>query len=89
VISLIFLKNIEDILNKLYRDSKNIIICGVVNINYLTNNNYKQQLDSLLASYGLYSTITFSTRVCPNSSTAIDNIFIKKCKNKNLLFIHG
>jgi hypothetical protein len=80
-----FLKNIENTLNKLYRNSKNIIICGNVNINYLTNNNYKQQLDSLLASYGLYSTVTFSTRVCPNSSTAIDNIFINKCKNKNYI----
>jgi exonuclease III len=36
-----FLKNIEDTLNKLYRNLKNIIICGDVNINYLTNNNYK------------------------------------------------
>jgi hypothetical protein len=36
-----------------------------------------------MASYGLYSTITFSTRTCHNSSTAIDNIFINKCKNKN------
>jgi hypothetical protein len=38
-----------------------------------------------LASYGLHSTITFSTRVCPNSSTAIDIIFINKCKNKNYI----
>jgi hypothetical protein len=80
-----FLKYMEDTFNKLYRNSKNIIICGDVNINYLTNNNYKQQLDSLLASYGLCSTVTFSTRVCPNSSTAIDNIFINKCKNKNYI----
>jgi hypothetical protein len=36
-----------------------------------------------MASYGLYSTITFSTRICRKSSTAIDNIFINKCKNKN------
>lgn len=49
------------------------------------NNNYKQQLDSLLASYGLYSTVTFSTRICHNLSTAIDNIFINKCKNKNYI----
>jgi hypothetical protein len=73
-----FLKNLEDFLNKLYRNLKNIIICGDVNKNYLINNNYKQQLHSLLASYGLYSTITFATRVCFNTSTAIDNIFINK-----------
>jgi endonuclease/exonuclease/phosphatase family metal-dependent hydrolase len=61
---------------------KNIIICGDVNINDLVNTNYKQQLSSLLASYGLYSTVTFPTRVCFSSST-IDNIFINKCKNNN------
>jgi hypothetical protein len=53
--------------------------------NYLINNNYKQQLESLLASYGLYSTITFTTRVCSNSSTAIHDIFINKHKNKNYI----
>jgi hypothetical protein len=52
-------------------------------MNYFINNSYKQQLDSLMASYGLYSTITFSTRACHKLSTAIDNIFINKCKNKN------
>jgi hypothetical protein len=36
-----------------------------------------------MAPYGLYSTITFSTRTCHNLSTTIDNIFINKCKNKN------
>jgi hypothetical protein len=80
---LYFITNLEDFLNKLYRNSKNIIICGDANINYFVNNSYKQQLDSLMASYGLYSTITFSTRTCHNWSTAIDNIFINKCKNKN------
>ena len=54
-----------------------------MNINYLVNTNYKQELDSLLASYGLYSTVTFPTRICSSSSTAIDNIFINKCKNKS------
>jgi hypothetical protein len=38
-----------------------------------------------LASYGLYSTTTFTTRVCSNSSTAIDNIFINKYKHKNYI----
>jgi hypothetical protein len=38
-----------------------------------------------LASYGLYSTVTFLTRICHSSSTAIDSIFINKCKNKNYI----
>jgi exonuclease III len=86
---LYFIQNLEDFLNKLYRHLKNIIICGDVNINYFINNSYKQQLDSLMASYGLHSTISFSTRTCHNSSTAIDNIFTNKCKTKIMLSTHG
>jgi hypothetical protein len=36
-----------------------------------------------MSSYGLYSTNTFLTRTCHNSSITTDNIFINKCKNKN------
>ena len=54
------------------------------NINYLVNTNNKLQLDSLLASYDLYSTVDFPTRINIHSSTSIDNIFIDK--NKNTVF---
>jgi hypothetical protein len=40
-------------------------------------------LDSLLASYDLYSIVDFPTRIDNCSSTAIDNIFIDKYKNPN------
>jgi len=36
----------------------------------------KLQLDSLLASYNLFSTVYFPTRIMNHSSTAIDNIFL-------------
>jgi hypothetical protein len=45
------------------------------NLNDSTQNH---QLDSLLASYGLYSTVQFPTKICNSASTAIDNIFINK-----------
>ena len=54
-----FLENLNKFLNKLYKNSKNIIICGDVNINYLVDTNYKQKLDSLLASYGLLVQLHF------------------------------
>jgi hypothetical protein len=54
------------------------IICGDININYLNDSTQNHQLDSLLASYGLYSTVQFPTKICNSASTAIDNIFIKK-----------
>jgi hypothetical protein len=39
---LYFIKNLKDFLNKLYRNSKNII-CDV-NINYFINNSYKPMI---------------------------------------------
>ena len=51
------------------------IICGDVNINYLNNKNWKKQLDTLLFSYNLHSTVHFPTRTQNNSISAI-NIFI-------------
>jgi len=78
-----FLSSLESILNQLYTNSINIIICGDININYLDNTNSKLQLDSLLLSYDLYSTVDFPTRISNCSSTAIDNIFIDKFKNTN------
>jgi len=43
----------------------------------------KQLLDLLLASYCLYSTVQFPTRILNNSSTAINKIFINKFKKDN------
>ena len=78
-----FLSFLESILDQLYTNSINIIICGDININYLDNTNSKLQLDSLLLSYDLYSTVDFPARISNCSSTAIDNIFIDKFKNTN------
>jgi len=79
----IYVSSLESILNQLYTDSINIIICGDININYLDNTNNKIQLYSLLASYDLYTTVGFPTRINNCSHTVIDNIFIHKSKNTN------
>jgi exonuclease III/uncharacterized protein YutD len=76
-----FLSSLESVLNQLFSNSNNIIICGDININYLDNTNNKLHLDSLLASYNLYSIVDFPTRISSCSSTAIDNIFIDTFKN--------
>ena len=44
---------------------------------------HTQLLDSLLASYGLCSTVQFPTRIQNNSHSAIDNIFINTFKFSN------
>jgi len=43
-----FLKRLDLILQKLYNNKYNIIICGDVNVNYLVDNNRKSQLDAIL-----------------------------------------
>ena len=40
----------------------------------------KRELDNLLLSFDLYSTVLFPTRIHNNSSSATDNIFIDKIK---------
>jgi hypothetical protein len=72
----IFLKQLELILQKIYNNKYNIIICGDVNVNYLIDNKHKSQLDAILHSYNLTGTVEFPTRFGLNSQTAIDNFFI-------------
>ena len=48
-------------------------------------------MQSLLASYNLFSTVTFPTRITSNTSTLIDNIYVNvdSCKYKVFPFING
>jgi exonuclease III len=72
----LFLKRLNDILISLYRIDLTFIICGKININYLTDSDRKRQLDAMLLTYGFASIVHFPTRSQELSSTAIDNIFI-------------
>jgi len=78
-----FLNNLEAALNQIYSNNVDIILCGDFNINYLSDNQNKQALNTLLTSYSLYSVIDFPTRIHNNSNTMIYNIFINKLKNEN------
>ena len=72
-----FIKGIDAILNQLYKPNIEIIICGDINVNYLDENcNKRQQLDALVATYNLISTVRFPTRSLNGTASAIDNIFI-------------
>jgi exonuclease III len=77
-----FLKQLELLLNSVYNTSNVIILCGDFNVNYLNDNSMKDSLNSLLASFNLYSTIYFPTRISYNSCTLIDNIYIDS-------YLHG
>jgi len=48
-----FLKLLDLILQKLYNNKYNIVVCGDENVNYLIENNQRSQLDAVLHSYNL------------------------------------
>ena len=77
---MLFLSSLDTILDRIFTNSLNVVICGDFNINYeyLGDSTNKLKLDSLLASYNLHSTVDFPTRITNSSCTAIDNIFINK-----------
>ena len=82
-----FLHNLVAALNQVYNNTVDIILCGDFNINYLSDNQNKQALNSLLNSFSLYSIIDFPTRIHNNSNTMIDNIFINNLKMKITQYI--
>jgi hypothetical protein len=71
-----FLSKLELILHKLYKD-KVKIVCGDFNVNYMVNC-HKKANSNILSSFNLWTTITFPTRIGPNSISIIDNIFINE-----------
>ena len=79
----LFLNRLDDIIKTLYKFDLQLIICGEVNIDYLTDNNKKRQLDAVLLTYNSSAIVYFPTRSQGYSNTAIDNIFIDTYK-----FIH-
>jgi hypothetical protein len=65
-----------------YKTPNELILCGNLNINYLHDHSRKDLLDSLLASFSLFSTIKFPTRISNNSCTLIDNTYINSYKHE-------
>jgi exonuclease III len=55
-----FLNRLDLILQKLYNNKYNIVICGDVNVNYLIDNNRRSQLDAVLHSYNLAGIVKIS-----------------------------
>jgi len=75
----LFLKNIDTVLSQYRKPGSEIILCGDINIDYLNEKCHKyQQLDTLLTSYNLTSTVRFPIRSVNGTSSATDNIFIDK-----------
>jgi hypothetical protein len=71
------------ILQSLFPTKIDLIICGDININYLTDSDRVRQLKTLLNSYKLFSTVTFHTGIGKDYISAIDIIFIDSPKFEN------
>jgi len=71
----LFLNRLDDIIKTLYKVDLKLIICGDINIDYLTDNDKKRHLDAVLLTYNLSAIVHFPTRSQGYFSTAIDNIF--------------
>ena len=77
----LFSNRLDD--SSIYRANLNLTLYGDINIDYLTKNDRKIQLDSVLQMYNLTAIVTFPTRSQGTSSTVIDNIFIDNSKIPN------
>ena len=69
-------------MNKIHKTSSELILCGDLNINYLNDNSRKDLSDSLLASFSLFSTVKFPTRISYSSCILIDNIYINTYRHE-------
>lgn len=78
-----FLRELDNIIDSLYKIEMKVIICGDINIDYLANSKKKRQLDAMLQSYNLSPLVQFPTRTQNQSSTTIDNIFLDTTKITN------
>jgi len=79
----LFLNRFDETIKSIYRANLNLILCGDINIDHLTKNDRKRQLDSVLQTYNLTAIVTLPTRCQGTSSTMIDNIFIDNSKIPN------
>jgi len=71
----------------LYTPKLNLITCGDINVNYLNDNDKKNELHAPLNSYNLFSMVKFRTRICNESSSPI-NIFDDMSRQTTLNYSH-
>jgi hypothetical protein len=52
------------------------IFCGDINVNFLMDSNQKMKASSLLQSYNMFNVTDILTRICDESVSADDSIFL-------------
>ena len=66
----------ENILNHFLQPNVTFLICGDLNINFLTKSNEALKLLNLMNTYNLTQVVDFPTRISNNTETLIDTIFV-------------
>ena len=60
----LFLNRLDDLIKSIYKTNSNLILWGDINIDYLTENDRKRQLDSMLQMYNLTAIVTMNCMKC-------------------------
>ena len=81
----IFLDNFDNLLNKINKENKSIILGTDQNIDFIKLNSHKNtsELFDISLKHNVLPTVIRPTRITHNSSTLIDNIYLSNniCKN--------
>lgn len=80
-----FLNLLEQALFFLYRPSTEFLVCGDFNVDYLLNDDRKQQLSVLLSTFNMIHTVNFPTRLQNNHASAIDNVFVDESRSSSCI----
>ncbi|CAK1581342.1 unnamed protein product [Parnassius mnemosyne] len=70
-----FERIVEEVLLKLSKQNKSVVMCGDFNINLLETSSISIKFSSLFKSYNLVNLFLEPTRIAGPSATCIDNIF--------------
>ncbi|CAK1592770.1 unnamed protein product [Parnassius mnemosyne] len=70
-----FERIVEEVLLKLSKQNKSVVMCGDFNINFLETSSISIKFRSLFKSYNLVNLFLEPTRIAGPSATCIDNIF--------------
>lgn len=82
----LFESTMEEVLKKISKSSKTIVVCGDFNINLLENTQTSTRFLNLFKSFNLTNLFKEPTRVTPTSATCLDNIFCNsKVMDKSIL----
>jgi hypothetical protein len=54
---------LDSIIKKIYKMGLTIVVCGDLNINYLSENGMRKQDDAMLILYDLTSGVDFPTKI--------------------------